>query len=199
MHLVCFGDSITDCGRFFDAPPLGSGYVCMINEKLKERKNNDIVMNCGFDGFTVQRVLDIVMQNKIPSDSTCTLLVGINDIALMMNTGRSHEQKAEMMERFACTCEELILQILKSTDKLILMEPFIFPCPAEFQLWISHVRTMSGTIRKLADKYELPYLLLHDRLNALAQEKGFAAVTTDGIHLTTQGHRVIADELYKLL
>lgn len=64
-------------------------------------------MNCGFDGFTVQRVLDIVMQNKIPSDSTCTLLVGINDIALMMNTGRSHEQKAEMAQGHRVIADEL--------------------------------------------------------------------------------------------
>ncbi|MDO5362639.1 MAG: hypothetical protein Q4F03_08335 [Eubacteriales bacterium] len=28
-HLICFGDSITDCGRFFDATPLGNGYVKM--------------------------------------------------------------------------------------------------------------------------------------------------------------------------
>lgn len=28
-HLICFGDSITDCERFFDATPLGNGYVKM--------------------------------------------------------------------------------------------------------------------------------------------------------------------------
>lgn len=42
-RLICFGDSITDCGRFFDAPPLGNGYVKMTAKKLKKHKN-DIIL-----------------------------------------------------------------------------------------------------------------------------------------------------------
>ncbi len=37
MLLLCLGDSITDCGRIFDLPPLGNGYV----RQLANRLNNE--------------------------------------------------------------------------------------------------------------------------------------------------------------
>lgn len=198
-RLICFGDSITDCGRFFDAPPLGNGYVKMTAKKLKKHKNDIIVINRGFDGFTVRRVLDNIKSQPIPAGSICTLLIGINDIGLMMNTNRTPEQKTEMMKVFADTYEDVIRLVMARADKLILIEPFLFPCPAELELWISHIYAMSDIIRTLADKYRLSFLSLHSRLNRLASQNGFEAVTVDGIHLTTLGHRVISDELLKLL
>lgn len=198
-NIICFGDSITDCGKFFDAPPLGDGYVRMLDEELKKREKGNIVINKGFDGFTVARVYTTVRQQEISADSVCTLLVGINDVAIMMNTRRSEIEQQELMARFCHIYEKLILEILNSSKNLILMEPFIFPYPAEFRLWIPYVRIMSGSIASLADKYELPYIRLHDRLNNLALYKGFNAVTVDGVHLTHLGHHVIADELLKLL
>ena len=44
----------------------------------------------------------------------------------------------------------------------------------------------------LAKEYSLTFLPLHEPLNQLAKELGYPAVTTDGIHLTQAGHRLIA-------
>ena len=107
-HLICFGDSITDCGRFFDAPPLGDGYVRITAEKLKRADKEVTVINRGFDGFTIRRVLDVVKSQPIPSGSTCTLLAGINDIGLMMNTDRTPGQKDALLNAFAATYEDTI-------------------------------------------------------------------------------------------
>lgn len=198
-NMICFGDSITDCGHLFGAAPLGDGYVYLLNERLKKEKKDTIVINKGFDGFTAARVLRVAEGQEIPSDSVCTLLVGINDVAMIFYNGLNAEEQERLFTRFARYYEKIICEIQKSTHRLILMEPFLFPCPAEFELWLPSVRIMSQLIGKLADQYQLPYLKLHDRLNALAQDKGFDALTIDGVHLTRRGHQVIADELYKLL
>lgn len=198
-HLICFGDSITDCGRFFDAPPLGDGYVRITAEKLKRADKEVTVINRGFDGFTIRRVLDVVKSQPIPSGSTCTLLAGINDIGLIMNTDRTPGQKDAMLNAFAATYEDTIRLIRESADRLILMEPFLFPCPAEFKLWLPYISAMSRIIGGLADKYRLPYLLLHSRLNRLASQNGFPAVTVDGVHLTALGHQFLSGELFKML
>ena len=79
------------------------------------------------------------------------------------------------------------------------MEPFIFPCPAEYQNWIPYVSAMSQKIRSLSFQFSLPFLPLQDYLNKEASVRGFPAVTTDGIHLTALGHRLLAERLYPLL
>lgn len=100
-HLICLGDSITDCGRIFDYPPLGLGYVQLLHEKFLELHKDISVTNCGVDGFTVSRILENVRRQLYPlNDSIVTLLIGINDIGLMMNTNRTESQKTEMMETF---------------------------------------------------------------------------------------------------
>lgn len=93
-HLICLGDSITDCGRIFDNPPFGSGYVQLLKERLTALNKNISVINCGVDGFTVSRLLTTAGNLSVPfKDSVVTILIGINDIGLMMNTRRTEVQK----------------------------------------------------------------------------------------------------------
>lgn len=226
MRLLCLGDSITDCGRNWEHPPLGNGYVKMIADDIGPRDPDFEVVNLGTDGFTLARVADVVRQmagfsavsgnhshmnesGGVSGSSLCydivTLLAGINDIALMMNTRRTALQQKEMLEKFLQNYTDLIHILTvagkptQSHARLILMEPFIFPWPAEFAAWVPHVRVMSAGIAAIAQKYELPFLRLHDRLNLKALEHGMSAVTPDGIHLTARGHRILADTLLPLL
>ena len=128
-----------------------------------------------------------------------TLLIGINDIGLMMNTDRTEAQKEQMMQEFSAHYAELLHLLTADARQVILMEPFIFPKPAEYQTWIPYVRTMSDKIQQLAVKYSLPFLPLHDTLNREAVKQGFQAVTTDGIHLTACGHELLARKLCSLI
>lgn len=128
-----------------------------------------------------------------------TLLIGINDIGLMMNTDRTEAQKEQMMQEFSAHYAELLHLLTADARQVILMEPFIFPKPAEYQTWIPYVRTMSDKIQQLAVKYSLPFLPLHDTLNRGAVKQGFQAVTTDGIHLTACGHELLARKLCSLI
>ena len=79
------------------------------------------------------------------------------------------------------------------------MEPFIFPHPEEYETWIPYVHTMSDIIRQLSVRVGLPFLPLHNYFNKEATQSGFDAITTDGIHLTLYGHKLLAEKLFPLL
>lgn len=197
MQILCLGDSITDCGRSWEAPPLGNGYVKIIADEQKGQGKTCQIANRGIDGFTVARLLDAFPQMQLPfAPDITTLLIGINDIALMMNTGRTTAQQQKMQEKFLENYEALLRML---PGRVILMEPFIFPKPEEYLTWLPHLQTMSDGIDALAEKYRLPYVRLHKLLNRSAREQGMDKITIDGVHLTKRGHRILADALLPCL
>ncbi|MDO4308363.1 MAG: GDSL-type esterase/lipase family protein [Eubacteriales bacterium] len=199
-HLLCLGDSITDCGRLFDSPPLGNGYVQKLSRKLTANGQHWKITNCGVDGFTIARLLSNAEPFYLPQKADIiTILIGINDIGLMMNTRRTSAQQKEMLELALKHYEELLHVLARSDTRFVLMEPFLFPYPEEYKTWIPHVRSLSRGIGTLAEKYRIPYLLLHEELNKKASMQGIHTLTTDGIHLTDTGHEILADLLYQHL
>ena len=51
---------------------------------------------------------------------------------------------------------------------------------------------MNEIIKALAEKYNCTFLPLWDKLLEAAEEHGLNTITTDGIHLTKQGQKLIA-------
>lgn len=202
-HLFCLGDSITDCGRLWENPPLGCGYVQLLNESFQKENLNLSITNCGIDGFTVSRVLantsDDTFLSQINQTDIITLLIGINDIGLMQNTCRTEAQKMQMMDTFLHNYDSLIHTLIHRTSRIILMEPFLFPYPQELLLWIPYVLTMSQGIREIAQKHDIAYVSLQDSFNKTADEKGFPFITTDGIHLTKEGHKQLCEKLFPII
>lgn len=199
-HLLCLGDSITDCGRLFDTPPLGSGYVYLLSQKLKEHEMDWHITNCGVDGFTTARLLANAESFYLPlAADLITILVGINDIGLMMNTSRTPEQQRAMMTKTLQNYRQLLQCLTRADCPAVLMEPFIFPCPQQYRNWIPLVRTLSQGIQTLSEEFHCPYIQLHDYLNQEAYRLGMEALTPDGIHLTPDGHEILADKLFQQL
>lgn len=196
--IVCLGDSITDAGRLDTKDGLGRGYVKQLHKKLNPAHHEYELINRGVDGFVVERILNNLESDCIAKDPDyVTLLVGINDIGLMMNTNRTDAQKKDLAQQFQETYQTLVTRIRKETHaSLILMEPFIFPYPQEYANWIPHVQQMSEFIGVLAEEQKLPYLRFHDIMNVQAQALSYAALTPDGIHLTDFGHSMLANKLY---
>lgn len=196
-HLLCLGDSITDCGRLFDDPPLGNGYVHLLSRKLKEQNMHWNITNCGVNGFTTARLLANAEPFYLPQKADLvTILIGINDIGLMMNTNRTADQKKQMMNHTLAQYRQLLQCLSRLKCPVILMEPFIFPCPREYQNWIPLVETLSQGIFHLSEEFHFPYLLLHHYLNKEAKRLGTETLTPDGIHLTPYGHELLADKLF---
>ena len=120
MHILCLGDSITDCNHLFEDFPLGNGYVQLLAEKLPY---NVQIKNHGIDGFTVSRILENIQTHRISlhRNPIITLLVGINDIGLIMNTHRTEEQKQQMLKEFTVHYKELLELLTADAQQVILM------------------------------------------------------------------------------
>ncbi len=201
MQLVCLGDSITDCNRLFEDFPLGNGYVQILSREFQKTHRTVSIKNYGVDGFTLSRVLENVLHGQIDLHRTpvITLLIGINDIGLMLNTDRTAAQKEQMMNDFFIRYEYLLKLLIEKARKVIVMEPFIFPRPEKYKLWIPYVQTMGQGIQQIAENFHINCLSLHNYLNDAASREGFSSVTIDGIHLTKHGHELLATKLYPLI
>lgn len=196
--ILCLGDSITDCHRLFIDSPLGCGYVSILAKTFQKLGFELEFINLGVDGFTISRLLEKCESQYLPQNADIiTILIGINDIGLMMNTNRTPLQQQEMLKNFLSKYRELLRSF--NHAQIILMEPFIFPYPAEFRNWFPLVRQMSEGIQTLAHEFYLPFIPLHDSLNLEGQRYGMETITTDGIHITRMGHEIIAEKLLHTL
>lgn len=138
-RLLCLGDSITDCGRLFSADPSGNGYVKILSGLLHNAGYDFSMENRGIDGFTLERLLQNMDSWLEASDpDIVTVLIGINDIGIMMNTRRSSAQQQDLMEIFAARYEQLARKLSGTGSrkrKLFFLEPFVFPWPRCYASW----------------------------------------------------------------
>jgi lysophospholipase L1-like esterase len=74
------------------------------------------------------------------------------------------------------------------------MEPFIFPHPAEYATWEPELHQMNKFIHQLAADNGLFFLTLWEDLLSATKKDGFSEITTDGIHLTAKGHKILATQ-----
>lgn len=196
MKTILFlGDSITDCNHSFDPDNLGYGYVRLISEKISDGIN---CINKGIDGFTVPALRRLWKTQCLSlSPDMITIVIGINDLAVIKNTGISFLQG---LNKFITDYEELLDDIRLITDcPIILMEPFIFPYPAEYALWEPELHKICEAISQLAAQYHAQFLPLWDTLASAAKLHGYGKITTDGIHLTKLGHEIVAEKLLEIL
>ena len=87
-EFLFLGDSITDCDNSFDSEGLGNGYVRLISQHFSNQSIPAHIHNMGVDGYTIssaKRLWNMLCKNMKPT--TITILVGINDIAVMKSNG----------------------------------------------------------------------------------------------------------------
>lgn len=200
-QLLFLGDSITDCNHCFDPENLGFGYVRMISNELNKNENPHKfqLINKGNDGFTVRSVLRL-WKSTAPmiSPDFITILIGINDLAVIKNTGIT---EAAALAEFRQRYEELITEVQRNHDcPILLMEPFIFPHPAQYITWKSSLLKMNKIIHGISSSKHVDFLPLWSELLKAADIHGYHDITTDGIHLTETGHQILMEkwmEMYK--
>lgn len=191
-QLLFLGDSITDCNHYFDPENLGRGYVRMISEQINTPDKAYQVRNMGNDGFTVSALRRLWKRSSLSlQPGLITILIGINDLAVIKNTGIT---PSVGLAQFRDTYQELLEEIRIVTDcPIILMEPFIFPQPAEYALWEEDLTVMNHMIQELARSNGAAFLSLWENLQNASKASGLSSITTDGIHLTDAGHRILAN------
>ena len=191
--LLFLGDSITDCNHYFDPENLGYGYVRMIEKQINTPDKNYQVQNFGNDGFTVPALRRLWQRKGLNlKPDFITILIGINDLAVIKNTGITPSVGlAQFREQYQALIEDIRLM----TDcPILLMEPFIFPHPAEYATWEPELHQMNKFIHQLAVDNGLFFLPLWEDLLSAAKKDGFSEITTDGIHLTAEGHKILAGQ-----
>lgn len=193
MKKILFqGDSITDASRLFlpEYQGLGEGYVKKISEQLEEKLKQVEVINRGIAGECTSDLLRRWEEDCIEIDpDILTIMIGINDVWTMMEG-----DSVQTIREFEINYESLIKQaVTKTSAKIIVMEPFVFPWPASRILWRPLLDERIQVIRRLAYRYQLTLIPLDGILNSKAINIGYDAITTDGVHLTSQGHALVAD------
>ena len=190
-QFLFLGDSITDCGHAFDYEDLGEGYVRMIWNNFHLSNQKVQVLNRGTDGFTIKNLKRLwnISHEKFHPD-TINILIGINDVGVIQNAGLD---SAEYLAAFEKNYDELLTQIRETCDcPITLMEPFVFTSRAKFINWLDDVHKMNDIIKGLAEKHNLTFIPLWDKLLKACEEHGYNQITVDGIHLTKHGQKIIA-------
>ena len=187
-NFVFLGDSITDAGRLWlpEYNGFGNGYVKILSEKLSDKFS---VINKGHDSFTLPFLLRNLTTDCLSlSPVAVSILIGVNDVGVAKNTGKSLRA-----QEFASNYDTLIRRLLNaSISPVFLLGPFVFSRPQEYLNWRPEVREVENTIEALAHQYQLPFLLLQDRMQEAEKEYGAEMLTPDGIHLTPFGHELLA-------
>ena len=194
-NCLFLGDSITDAGHLFDPANLGEGYVSVLAEMTAA--DQCILCNRGHDGFTVEQVLRVLKRDGIEKHwDIISLLAGINDIPVEVYT--SHHRIPDEFSQYYTELLEFLS--LRTNARLILIEPFLFSIPQEYQNWQPYLQMESSIIRNLALRFDAALLPANEILNHAASIHGVRQITVDGIHLTSLGNRILAEtwmELYQ--
>ena len=187
-NFVFLGDSITDAERLWlpEYNGLGNGYVKILAEKLSGEFTS---INKGHDTFTLPFLLRNLKTDCLSfSPAAVSILIGINDIGVAKNTGKSLRA-----QEFASNYDTLIRRLLEaSISSVFLLSPFIFSRPQEYLNWLPEVQEVENTIENLARQYQLPFLPLQERMQESEKQYGTEMLTPDGIHLTPFGHELLA-------
>ena len=129
-----------------------------------------------------------MVAEKLNDSDGGRILIGCNDVGVMMNTGKSLEE-----QQFEACYEAIVKEITEQSDaKLICMSPFIVPYPRMYENWIPGIKQTERIEKKIAEKYHADFLALQDMIILKAEKAGYESVTTDGIHLTEYGNEIIA-------
>lgn len=185
--ILFLGDSITDCGHCFDPSGLGSGYVSVLAQNPALARYS--LINRGQDGFTIRDVRRLLRLFPIPEDcSFVSLLAGVNDAALHLS-GNPHHIPGNFRREFHGALSDIRRQ---HRGALLVMEPFLFSSPCELIGWQPVMRQISAVIREACAVYGAQFLPLMEVFRSAEKERGTAALSIDGIHLTEEGNRLLA-------
>lgn len=196
-RLLFIGDSITDVGRKrTDDADLGAGFPKILAEKLTEKyPDHDLmILNRGISG---DQVIDL--KKRWQEDCLAlkpdlvTILVGINDVGFVVD--RELIPTEEELAQFEANYRSLLEALRTETDaKIVLMEPFVLPYPADRADWRNQLDPRIHIVRRLAQEFNTLLVPLDGLLNTKGITSSFEEYTgDDGVHPTELGHQVIAD------
>jgi lysophospholipase L1-like esterase len=198
--LILFqGDSITDAARLsFEYDDLGVGYAAKAARWLQARHPamNLRFVNRGIGGNRVADLRARWTEDAIAiQPNWISILIGIND------TWRRYDrQDMTSVETFEADYRHILERVKKETRaRIILMEPFVLPTPADRVAWREDLDPKIQAVRRLAAEFAEIYIPLDGIFARAAITHGPAHWAHDGVHPTQIGYAMIAQEWLKAI
>ncbi len=181
------GDSVTDCGRRDDPEGLGQGYVRVLagTPQLAGRA----VLNRGISGNRVVDLEERWADDVLAAEAgVVSILIGIND------TWRRYDSDdPTSAEDYEAGYRRLLTALVeRSQPTLVLMEPFLLPVRPEQEGWREDLDPKIAVVHRLAEEFGAVLVPTDVELTRLAGETGAAALASDGVHPTAEGHAAMA-------
>ncbi|MBR4910487.1 MAG: SGNH/GDSL hydrolase family protein [Clostridia bacterium] len=207
MKRILFqGDSITDCGWGRDNPSyIGHGYALLLKAQLGYDHPGEFdFQNRAISG---NRVVDVYARIKADiinlRPDYMSILIGVNDVW--------HEidwQNGVSADKFEKIYSMLIEEIKAELPniKIMIMEPFCLKgsatdnteaIPDKWEMFSSEVKRRAQKAKAIAEKYNLPFIPLQQKLDEMSADTGTAYWLVDGVHPSAMGHELIAREWLK--
>ena len=200
MKILFQGDSITDAGRARDNNAnVGTGYPVLVKAGLGFAAPGKYeFINRGISG---NRVVDVYA--RIKSDiinlkpDVMSILVGVNDVWHELSIGNGIEA-----DKYFKIYDMLIGEVKEALPdiKIMIMEPFVLKGTATEENWDyfnTEVKKRAQMAKKIAKKYDLPYIELQAGFDKLSENIEESYWLTDGVHPTAMGHQYIMTEWLK--
>ena len=198
--ILFMGDSITDAQRDRDTDAyMGAGYATMVAGELgcKEPFTYEF-MNRGISG---NRIVDL--HARIRKDMInlqpdyISILIGVNDVW--------HEytrQNGVAADKFEILYEMMIEELQRDIPgvKIMILEPFVLPgCktstneekPGRWEHFSSETPIRAAIAKKVAEKYNLVFVPLQAKFDAVNTAEHEDFWLRDGVHPTAAGHNLI--------
>ena len=194
------GDSITDAGRNReDFYSLGYGYPLLAAAHLTaEHPEMYEYVNRGIGG---DLLADLYKRRQVDlldlQPDYLSLFIGTNDAWAELDQGRPIETDAfeqmyvDLLEEIFATCPQ---------TKVMLLSPYIMEGlfsrntdeqPDRLQQFRIHVASRIAVVRRLAERYNLPFVNMQEIFDAACARADASCWTGDGAHPTAGGHELI--------
>ena len=203
MQTILFqGDSITDCGRAYDATvynhpaQLGRGYVnCAASRLLLSNPGAYTIINKGVSG---NRVVDLYARWKMDAlnlnPDIISIHIGVNDV--WHEKSRQNGVEPQRYETIYRMLLEWTRQELPEV-KLVLLEPFVFISEVVNNSWLDEIEARREITRKLSDEFGTILIPTQSILDAALKDAPTGYWLGDGVHPTLAGHQLIAEAWLK--
>ena len=201
MRILFQGDSITDSSRTKDSDKsIGIGYPLLLKSELgfAEPEKYEFI-NRGING---NRIIDIYarIRNDIINlkPDVMSLLIGVNDVWHEFSPSPCGIDAEKFYKLYDMLIEEL-KEALPDL-KIMIMEPFVLKASDTKDNWEtfrSEVEKRAVMSRKIAEKYNLPFIELQKGFDELAKTADASYWLSDGVHPTAMGHQYIKNQWLK--
>lgn len=197
-RLVMIGDSITDCGRNYDAAPagggsFGDGYVNLVNACLTglAPSYGVMVVNKGVNGNTIRDLKKRWQKDVLDlKPDYVSVMIGINDVWRHFD-GVLQQTEQVNQEEYRRTYDELITETKPKVKDIFIMSPFMIE-PGRQDPMRRMVDEYAKIARETADRHGLLYIDVQKKIDAFLEELSPYIICGDRVHPNVQGHMIVA-------